>query len=925
MYRRKVFAIALFTIGLLLASVKTTAQTYTDLHDFDCATDGCSWEFPGLLAQGRDGNLYGTLSWVGAYGAGTVVKITPSGTVTTLYSFSGPDGDGPWGGLTLGSDGNFYGTTSTGGDYGYGTIFKITPVGTFTTLHSFDSADCEYPYSPPVQGKSGAFYGVTSSGCAYSITSSGAFKKLSTAVPFGSYSPLLLASDGNFYGTAWEGGANACGSVFRMSAAGVVNIIYSFDWTHGAFPYSPLVQGSDNLLYGVAVTAGANGGGVIFKMTTAGKITLLHQFDSSSLTDGYAPVAGLVAASDGNYYGSTDQGYSGGTARWGVLFKITKAGTYSVLYRFDQTHGATPYSTAVQHTNGNVYGATYEGGVGNGGVFYRLALGLKPFVLLLTTSGTAGQTVQILGTGLTGTTSVKFGTGSANFSVISDTYLTAVVPDAGTTGFVTVTAPSGTFTSQQQFNVVPVISSIAPTSGPVGTQVTITGAGFLGATKVSFGGVTASTFNVVDADHSTAIVPTGAKTGKIAVTTPGGSASSETTFTVTTPTSELLTVTLAGTGSGTVTSSPGGITCPGTCSAYFDSGAVVNLTESPASGSTFVGWSGACTGTGACSITMNASESVTATFNVSGPPIVTLSPASLSFGNVVINTTSAAKTVTLTNSGTGTLNISSIAPSGSFAISAKTCGTTLAAGAKCTVKVNFTPTVLGALTGALTFTDNAADSPQTVPLSGTGVVPATLTPATATYATQAEGTTSAAKTFTLTNNQTVALNNIVISTTGDFAVSATTCTTSLAAKAMCTISVTFTPSATGTRTGTLSVSDSANNSPQTVTLSGTGVAPATLTPATATYAAQTVGTTSAAKTFTLTNKQTVALNNIAISTTGDFAVSATTCTASLAAKGKCTISVTFTPTATGKRTGQLSAGDSASNSPQTSNLTGTGK
>ena len=121
------------------------------------------------------------------------------------------------------------------------------------------------------------------------------------------------------------------------------------------------------------------------------------------------------------------------------------------------------------------------------------------------------------------------------------------------------------------------------------------------------------------------------------------------------------------------------------------------------------------------------------------------------------------------------------------------------------------------------------------------------------------------------------------------------------------------------------MSDSANNSPQTVALSGTGVLPATLTPATATYAAQAVGTTSAAKTFTLTNNQTVALTSIAISTTGDFAVSATTCTTSLAAKGKCTISVTFTPTATGTRTGQLSVSDSASNSPQTSNLTGTGK
>jgi YVTN family beta-propeller protein len=304
---------------------------------------------------------------------------------------------------------------------------------------------------------------------------------------------------------------------------------------------------------------------------------------------------------------------------------------------------------------------------------------------------------------------------------------------------------------------------------------------------------------------------------------------------------------------------------------------------------------------------------------------VTLSPAALSFGDEALNDTSAAKTVTLTNTGSATLYIGNIAASANFAVSANACGATLAAGAKCTVKVTFTPTVLGGLTGTLTFTDSASNSPQTVALSGAGIEPATLTPATATYASQAEGTTSAAKTFTLTNDQPVALNNIVISTTGDFAVSATTCTTSLAAKQKCTISVTFTPAATGTLTGQLSVSDSASNNPQTSNLTGKGVVPAALTPASATYAAQKVGTTSGVKVFTLTNNQPMELDGIMPSATGDFTVSATTCTGSLAAKKKCTISVKFTPSATGTRTGQLNVSDSANNSPQTSSLTGTGK
>jgi hypothetical protein len=205
-----------------------------------------------------------------------------------------------------------------------------------------------------------------------------------------------------------------------------------------------------------------------------------------------------------------------------------------------------------------------------------------------------------------------------------------------------------------------------------------------------------------------------------------------------------------------------------------------------------------------------------------GLPPVGVSPNSLSFGNEAVGTTSPAKTVTLKNTSTATLDISSITPSGDFAISANTCGATLAGKKSCKVSITFTPMALGKLNGTLTFTDNAANSPQTVPLSGTGVEPATLTPASAVYAKRNVGTTSAAKTFTLTNNQPVDLTGIAISTTGHFAVSATTCETSLNAKAKCTISVTFSPTETGTQTGQLIVQDSASNNPQTSNLTGTG-------------------------------------------------------------------------------------------------------
>ena len=205
-------------------------------------------------------------------------------------------------------------------------------------------------------------------------------------------------------------------------------------------------------------------------------------------------------------------------------------------------------------------------------------------------------------------------------------------------------------------------------------------------------------------------------------------------------------------------------------------------------------------------------------------PAVTLSPTSLTWGNTVVGTTSTAKSVTLTNTGSATLNIASIATSGDFApaTSPKPCGSTLAAGKNCVIKVTFSPSQLGTRTGNITITDDASNSPQKVPLSGKGVPPAALTPGSATWTARTVGTTSLAKVFYLKNYQTVALNNIVISITGDFSVSATTCAASLAAKTNCTISVVFKPTAVGTRTGKLSVSDSASNSPQASNLTGTG-------------------------------------------------------------------------------------------------------
>jgi kumamolisin len=220
------------------------------------------------------------------------------------------------------------------------------------------------------------------------------------------------------------------------------------------------------------------------------------------------------------------------------------------------------------------------------------------------------------------------------------------------------------------------------------------------------------------------------------------------------------------------------------------------------------------------SITSSTPLNLTVAPEISGTEI-SLTPGSMAFGSVVVTSSSKAKVATLKNSSSSTLYINNIAVSSNFT-ETNNCGSTLAAGKSCTISVTFTPTETGPLTGTLSIGDNASNSPQSVSLSGTGEAQATLTPATATYSATVVGKSSAAKTFTLKNNQNIILHDLSVSTTGPFSVSSTTCQTQLTSNATCTIEVVFTPTGVGVETGTLQVSDSAVNSPQTSNLTGTG-------------------------------------------------------------------------------------------------------
>ena len=260
------------------------------------------------------------------------------------------------------------------------------------------------------------------------------------------------------------------------------------------------------------------------------------------------------------------------------------------------------------------------------------------------------------------------------------------------------------------------------------------------------------------------------------------------------------------------------------------SGVTVGFSPNPTSSTsvlTFTASGTATKGTSTVTVTgtsgsLTHTTSISLTVTAGSAPQVTLSPTSLTFSKTVVGNTSAAKSVTMTNSGNALLNINSIVASGDFAISSSTCGSTLGIGAKCKFKVTFTPTQAGTRTGAVTITDNAPNSPQSVSLTGTGSGQVTLTPAKANFAKTLVGGTSAAKTFTLKNKGTTSVTGISASTTGDFAVSATTCGSSLSGGGNCTISVVFQPTQTGALSGSLQVSDSAVGSPQVSTLTGTG-------------------------------------------------------------------------------------------------------
>jgi uncharacterized repeat protein (TIGR03803 family) len=328
-----VFTISLAAL-LLIGTVSVSAQTPKLVYGFTGGADGAA---PTFLLPDSAGNLYGATRDGGNFTIdntgfeldyGTVFKLAPNGNLTTLHTFSGPDGWYPQA-LALDSVGNLYGVTGVGGNIGCGTgngcgvVFKIDPQGKFSILHTFQgSPDGSWPQS------------------------------------------LVIDSAGNLYGTTEVGGLSGCasqygcGGIFKIDTHNIFTVLYQLTGkADGSWPSSNLLIDSAGNLYFATSYDGAGSHGALDKLSPAGKLTVLYSFDS---THGCCNTQSLVSDLAGNFYGSTE--YGGDQNYDGTIYKVTPSGSYSTVYTFSGTDGSQPTGPLAIDSSGNIYGTTPFGG-----------------------------------------------------------------------------------------------------------------------------------------------------------------------------------------------------------------------------------------------------------------------------------------------------------------------------------------------------------------------------------------------------------------------------------------------------------------------------------------------------------------------------------------------------------------------------------
>lgn len=797
----------------------TSSGTLTTLYTF-CTSGYCpDGQGPVSLVQGSDGNFYGTTSYGGDNtdatcfangtnggvvpvcdsGTGTLFKLTPTGTLTTLHTFCSvgspcSDGQSP-AVLIQGSDGNFYGTTQFGGSgaaitfldgstngttyNGGGTVFKITPSGQLTTLYSFcknggDASQCADGFEPNdlIEGNDGNLYGTTQyggtgayagsassaqdngAGNAFRITPSGSlnviynFCSLSNCSDGGSPATLIEGSDGNLYGVNADGGSGSylTGTAFQLTPAGTLRSLYSFG-AHGGYtdadsPTS-LVQGSDGNLYGGSYTGGTNEDGALFRLSFSPALSAPVQLSFANNQIDLNQSATLSWQVLNGASGTLQQCYAfvqGGSS---------DAGTWTGLQSGTASNGIYSGSATITPTAEGTY--TYAltcGGVESG--FATLTVGaVQPLTISTSalpagTQGTAySQTLTASGGVAPYTWSVSNGSLPAGLTLNASTGVIAGTPTTSGSSTFTVKAqdaenPSQSATANLSIAINAashIMLAVTPSTGVVYNQTvtlnattsqTIPG-GKWWITQDSFNcntnGIVCGALPNTTNGFSVATSPlaAGAHTfyAWYSTTAPANgvlpsSGIGETAIMVAKATPAITWATPAPIAQGTPLSSTqldATASVPGTFAYNPPAGTVLSAGSQKLS-VTFTPSDGTDYTTATSSVTLTVNPAVAA-------PGITLSPSTLTFNSQTVGSTSAAQAVTVTNSGTAALTISSIAASGDFA-QTNTCGSSVAAGANCAIAVTFKPTAAGSRSGTLTITDNASGSPQTVALSGTG-------------------------------------------------------------------------------------------------------------------------------------------------------------------------------------------------------------
>lgn len=458
-------------------------------------------------------------------------------TFKTILQFDGTNGEEASSALIQGANGQLFGTTIVGGKYGVGTIFEITPAGVLTDIYDFcaqtSCPDGANPNAPLLLAGDGNFYGTTNGGGSHEggtifrITpSTGQFVTIYNFCSLGAChdgqgpGPIVQGRNGSLYGTTQGSGAASHGTVFEVTLSGTLTTLHNFcslrNCTDGYQP-TGVTLGSDGNFYGTTALGGTNGDGTFFVMNPSGQFAVLHQFTGA--TDGFVPNA-VIQGNDGNFYGTTRAGGSNGDN--GIVFQVTPQGQFTTLYSFcalsNCADGQQPEQGLTLGSDGNLYGTTDSGGANQ-----NCGLGQGCGTVFQITPAGALTTVYSF--------CPKFGCPDGSAPVASVVQRT----DGNFYGTTSAGANNACFGGcgtvfGLSTGLVPFVQAV-PSIGKVRYTIRILGNGLTGTTGVTFNGIPA-TFTVFSNTLIKATVPTGATTGTIQVATPSGTLKSNVAFQV---------------------------------------------------------------------------------------------------------------------------------------------------------------------------------------------------------------------------------------------------------------------------------------------------------------------------------------------------------------------------------------------------------